>query len=226
MTSLWGALAPLAIGSAVVPVQVVVTLLLLRGTGGPAAAAAWVGGMTALRLGQGVVFGLVLTGPANEPAADGGPGPVVSGILLVLAVLLYALALRQLAADEDPDAPPPRWMTMTDGMGPGRAFAMGAGVLAIGPKFWVFTLAAVGVISDADLGRAAGITTFLLFVVLAGSVNLVLLGAALVAPDRSARQMERASDWLVAHNGQITIVLGLVFGTWFLVKALTGLGIL
>ncbi|PKH40936.1 Sap, sulfolipid-1-addressing protein [Nocardioides alpinus] len=226
MTSLWTTLAPLAIGSAVVPIQVVVTLLLLRGTGGPSVAAAWVAGMTSVRLTQGVVFGLVLTGSSTGQGADDAPGPVVSGILLVLAVLLYALALRQLTADDDPDAPPPRWMAMTDGMGPGRAFAMGAGVLAIGPKFWVFTLAAVGAISDADLGQAAGITTFLLFVVLAASLNLVLLGAALVAPARSARLMDRASDWLVAHNGQITVALGLVVGTWFLVKALTGLGIL
>lgn len=226
MSSLWTTLVPVVIGSAVVPIQVVVTILLLRGDGGRASAFAWVGGMASVRLAQGVLFGLVLTGSSTQPSDGGGPGPFASGILLVLAFLLYALALRQATADDDPDAPPPRWMTMTEGMGPRRPFLVGAGVLAIGPKFWVFTLAAVGAISDADLGCAAGITIFLSYLVLAASLHLTVLGAVLLAPAGSAQVLEKASGWLVRHNGAITIVLGLVFGTWFLVKALNGLGIL
>ena len=38
--------------------------------------------------------------------------------------------------------------------------------------------------------------------------------------------LARFSALLERYNGLIVIVLSLVFGTWFLVKALTGLGII
>lgn len=106
-----------------------------------------------------------------------------------------------------------------------KAFLLGFGVLLIGAKFWVFTLTAVSSIGDADLTRGEGVATFLVFVVLAESVHLAIVGAALVAPDRSAGLLDRASEWLRIHNRVIMIVLGFVFGTWFLIKALDGLGV-
>jgi hypothetical protein len=33
------------------------------------------------------------------------------------------------------------------------------------------------------------------------------------------------SDWLTAHNRALMVVIGAVFGTWFVVKALDGLGV-
>ena len=227
MTSLWTTLAPLVIGSALVPIQIVITILLLRSDAGRITAFAWVGGMTAVRLAQGVLFGLVFSGGSSTTAdSSGGPGPVVSGLLLVLAVLFYVMAVRQVTAKDDPDAPPPRWMTMTETMGPTKAFLIGAGLLGIGVKFWVFTLGAVGAIADAGLGSAASIGLFLLFVVLAESAQLVVLGAAVAIPDRSAAALDVASAWLADNNGRIVIVLGVVFGTYFLLKALSGLGVI
>ncbi len=57
MGDLWGTLLPLIVASALVPVQITLTVLLLRSSVGTAAA--WVGGMTATRLAQGVFFGIV-----------------------------------------------------------------------------------------------------------------------------------------------------------------------
>lgn len=226
MANLWGTLVPLIIGSAVVPIQIVVTILLLRSPGGAFTAGAWVAGMTTLRLLQGALFGFVFDS-ADDTSTEGGGGtsPVVAGVLLVVAVLLLVTAVRQLLSEDDPDAPPPKWMTMTASMRPAKAFLLGFGVLAIGVKFWVFTLTAIGAIGDADLSRTGAITTFVVFVVLAESVHLVIVAAAVVAPDASSGALERTSDWLRAHNRVIMIVIGFVFGTWFLVKALDGLGV-
>ena len=47
MSELWSTLIPLGIGSAVVPIQIVVTILLLQAPDGARTAAAWVAGMTA-----------------------------------------------------------------------------------------------------------------------------------------------------------------------------------
>jgi threonine/homoserine/homoserine lactone efflux protein len=226
MINLWGTLVPLAIASAVVPVQLVVTILLLRSDKGPRTAIAWIGGMTAIRLVQGVLFGAVFT-MSDQTATDGeSTSPIVSTVLLVIAVLLYVTAARSAMSDDDPDAPPPKWMSMTATLTPGKAFLMGAGYLLIAPKFWVFTLTAVGAISDAELSVSSSILAFVVFVVLAGIIHFVWLGMTIVAPARAAGVLDRASAWLEGNNRVIMIVLGLVFGTWFLLKALDGLGVI
>ena len=226
MSELWSTLIPLAVASAVVPVQIVVTILLLQSSGGIRAAGAWVAGMTTTRLVQGLLFGLVFHSSDQISGDTSGPSPVESAILLVLAVLFYVTALKQVLRHEDPDAPPPRWMTMTASMKPGKAFLIGAGYVAVAAKLWVFTLGAAGAISDADLSRASSVLHFLWYVALAECVLLALLGMMVVAPTKSAAVLGRWSAWLERWNRVILIVLGLVFGTWFLIKALDGLGVI
>lgn len=227
MSNLLVTLIPLGVASAVVPVQIIITILLLRAPGGRRAAVAWVAGMTALRLLQGLVFGLLVRGRRGDAAgADEGSSILVSVVLLVLAILFYVVAAKGLLKHPDDDAPPPKWMAMLDGVSPGKAFLLGFGLLAIGAKFWVFTLGAIAAIGDAGLGSGGSIVAFLLFVVLAESIHLSAVGFAYVAPARAEASLARFSALLDRYNGPIMIVLGLVFGTWFLVKALTGLGMI
>ena len=224
MVELWGTLVPLIIGSALVPVQIVATVVLLRSS--LRTAVAWVAGMAAVRLVQGVLFGLVFAEIGAGSSASGGPGVVGSSLLLVLAVLFYVTAVRRWLADDDPDAPPPKWMSRAESMTWPSAFGAGFGYVAISPKFWVFTLGAIGAIADARLGRTAAVATFVAFVALALSINLGVLVFAAVAPTRSATALERLVGWLQRNNRVVVIVLGLVFGTWFLIKALWGFGVL
>ena len=84
MLDLWTTLIPLILGSAILPVQVTVTILLLRSGGGRSAAVAWVSGMTAVRLVQGILFGLVLDAAGAEAVDDDGPGLIASTLLLVI----------------------------------------------------------------------------------------------------------------------------------------------
>jgi Sap, sulfolipid-1-addressing protein len=227
MSELVMTLIPLAVGSAVVPIQIIITILLLRAPGGRITAVAWVAGMTAIRLLQGLVFGLLLGGRLAEAGGeDGGSSVLVSVVLLVLAILFYVVAAKQLLKHPDDDAPPPKWMAMLDGVAPGRAFLLGVGLVAISAKFWVFTLGAIAAIGDAGLGMSGSIVAFLLFFALAESIHLTAVGFAYAAPARADAGLARFSALLERYNGLIKVVLGLVFGTWFLVKALTGLGVL
>ena len=225
MTDLWSTLVPLAVASAVVPVQLIVTIVLVESS--LRTAAAWVAGMATLRLLQGLLFGVVLTaaGPTDSGASS-GPGPLASTLLLVLAVLFYVTALRKALAGDDPDAPPPAWMEKARSLTPWRAYLAGMAFLAIAVKFWVFTLGAIGAITDAELGRAAGIGTFVAFVVLAQSGHLAILTLAAAGSQRSAAVLGGFSEWLRRNSRVVAIVLGVVFGTWFLGKALSGFGIL
>ena len=225
MTSVWSTLVPLIIGSTLVPMQIVVAVLLLQSTSGRRAAIAFVLGMTSVRLLQGVVFGLILSSSEAEATNSEGSSTIASILLVVVAVLFLVTALRHLLSDDDPDAAPPKWLAATASMTPGKAFLLGVGLLAIGAKFWVFTLSAIAAIGEADLGRPAAIATFLVFTVLAVSSQLALIGVTVFAPARSDALLDRASGWLSRHNRVMMIVIGLVFGGWFLVKGLDGLGV-
>ena len=225
MSELWRNLLPLVLASAVVPAPLVVTILLMRSS--TRAAAAWVAGMTVVRLAQGAVFALIFSeGSTAATETSAGRSAILSGILLVVSILLFITAAQKLLSGSDPDAPPPKWMAMIATIGTGRAFLFGAGLLLVNAKFWVFTLGAISAIEEADLGRSGSIATFLAFVVLVIAPQLLALGLAVVAPTRSRSLLDHIADWLQQNNRPIVVVVSLTFGTWFLIKALTGLGVI
>jgi hypothetical protein len=226
MGELWGSLVPLIIGSALVPIQIVITTMLLRSKAGRMTAVAWLGGMTAVRLGQGLVFGLIIGNSAADASASAGPSTPVSLLMLVVAILFYVTAIKQLLNHPDEDAPPPKWMAMVGSVTPGRAFGLGSGILLVNVKLWVFTLGAISAIGLAGLGQGAAAVTFLAFVLLAESIHIIVIGLAFAMPARSAAMLDGIVGFLARYNRVIMIVLGAVFGTWFLVKALSGLGVL
>jgi len=224
MTDPWTALVPLMIGSAILPVQIAITVLLLRLSAGRIAAVAWVAGMTVVRLAQGIVFGLVL-GQAAGSGGDTGAGLIESALLLVVAILLLVMAAKHLLEQPDEDAPSPRWMALVESATPGRAFLLGVAMVGLSAKLWAFTLAAIGAIVEADLGQPAASWTYLAFVGAAESVHLAAIAMVFVMPDRSGAWLDRASRTLQRHNRTIMVALGLVFGVWFLFRALRGFGL-
>jgi len=218
MLDLWGNLVPLILGSAVLPAQTIVTLLLLRSS--TRSAYAWVAGMTTVRLLQGVLFGIVLTA-SEEHAGPKSPQVVLGTLLLVLALLLYVMALRTATGAEDEDAPPPQWVVKAGSMKPLAAFAAGAGFMILSVKYMVFTLGAISAIADAPIGAALSVLVFVLFVTLAQTLPFCLLALGSSSSSRSAATLQGIGAWLQRNNRRITIIFGLIFGTWFLLKALT-----
>jgi hypothetical protein len=222
MNELWTTLIPLAVVTAVLPIQLAITILMLRSAGGRTKAGALIAGMTLVRLLQYAVFGAI-----PVPAMDGaetGTSPVEGAFLLVVAVLLLVSAARKLASQPDEDAPPPRWMTMVDAITAGRAFLMGVGLVALSAKLWAFTLGAIGAIRDAGLDPAVGWVVFIVWVLAAEALHLLALLAAVLAPARADVLLARAGGALERHSRVVMIGLGLVFGVWFLLKAIAAFG--
>jgi threonine/homoserine/homoserine lactone efflux protein len=222
---LWAILLPLIVGSALPPMQTLITVLLLGRPGGRSAALAWVGGMTAVRLAQGLLFGAIFEAATEDAGEPGEPGPILAGLLLVVALLLYASAAKQLLRDDAEDDEPPRWLTAIESLTPSRAFLAGGLLMLVGVKFWVFTLSALAAIAEASLGQPGAAFAYLAFVVLAQGIHLAILGFAMVAPVRSAASLGRLAAFLRDSSRPIMIVFGVVFGTWFLFKALQGFGL-
>jgi hypothetical protein len=219
MSSVWSELLPLALASMLVPVQWTLTILIVRAS--RLRALAFVAGNVTVRLLQGLLFFVVVPTPADAGAEQSA---VVSWLLLLVGTLLLVKAARSLAkgAPEE-DAPPPGWVESASTMSASRAFLVGAGLLAIGAKFWVFTMSAVAVLDYAGLSTTSTALAFLGFALLAVAPPLAVIAMAALAPSRSASLLDAVSAWLTRNTSKIVIGICLVVGLWFVGKALTQL---
>ena len=225
MREVWSGLVPLILGSAVEPIEIAITIMLLATPARLRAAGAWVAGHVLTRLLQGLVFGTILHWGARMSHQTSGRHWITATILLIVALIFLVTAARELLSGDDPDKPPPKWMTMLTSATPTKAFFIGVGVMVVSVKAWVLTLAAIGVIGNAGMGRATNAVIYLVFVALAASGNLLVIGAAALLPGQSRALLERTLSWIQRNDRYIMIGVGLVFGIWFGVKGLHGLGI-
>ena len=133
----------------------------------------------------------------------------------VVGILLLAAAYHKWRKEEDPDDPPPKWMQSIDKLTPLKALGMGALLIGIAVKMWVFTLSALGVIRAEELGLGPSVVAYLLYVVLAQLPLIVAVVASAVAPAAVAPVLERANGWLARNNRPISIAVALIFGLYF-----------
>jgi hypothetical protein len=215
-------LIPLIVCAAVVPLYSIAVLLLLQSQGGLFKAIAFVAGGIIVRLVQGILLGLVV-GAACEASSEAGPRLIVSTLLLIAGILLLVTAFKQWRGQDDSDAPTPQWMITIVGLTAIKAVGAGALFVTIAVKQWVFTLSAIGVISEAGPGGIANVGAYLFYVIGTQSLVLVPILAYAVAPHQTAKPLKAAQAWLERHNRQIVIVMSLIVGAWFLFKGITGL---
>jgi hypothetical protein len=176
----------------------------------------------AVRVVQGFLFGFVF-GAAADAKGESVTSIVVSTLLIVIGIAMLITAIKKWRKEEDLDAPPPKWMATLSGVTALKAFGMGALLMAIAIKQWVFTLAAIAVIEDAQLGQAGSVLAYLFFVLAAQSLVLAPIVVYAVAPTQSAKLLDAAQAWLDRNNRVIVIAVSLIFGGWFLWKGITGL---
>jgi hypothetical protein len=213
-------LIPIAVASAIAPLMVIIVLTFLRGNGGLLKASAFLCGVVAVRLSQGVVFGLLLGSPENaDEVAEART--ITATLLLVLGVLMLLGAVKVILKEEDPDESPPKWMTRIGSASALQAIGLGAFVITIAGKHWVFTLSALSVIREAEPTLAEGVTLFLTYVAVASLTLLTPILSLLIAPQGAANVLERMGAWMDANNRPIKIVVSAVFGVYFLWKGIS-----
>lgn len=215
-------LVPLMVGAAALPLHIILTLLLLRTAGGRIKAAAFAAGIVLVRLLQGLIFGYVFAGAIEARSVAGGRD-ISSTLLLVSGILMLVTAAWGLSKEEDPDAPPPRWMKAIDGVSAPKAFAGGVVLMMFSMKQWIFTLSAIAIIDEARLGMALSVVAYLAFVVAAQSVMLAPIVLARVSSDRAAKRLDSERGWLERHNRLATVIVSSVLGLWFMSKGISGL---
>ena len=216
-------LLPVILGAAVVPLYpIIVLLLLLQNERGLSKAVAFVVGGVAMRLAQGVLFGLVL-GAAMTANGEDGQQLIASTLLLVIGLLLLVAAFKKWRKEEDPDDPPPKWMTGISSLSGLRAIGAGALFVSIAVKQWVFTLSAISIISEAGMERPFGIGLYLFYTLLTQTLVLPPILFYAIAPQRAAKPLKAAQSWLERNNRVIVMTVSFIFGLWFSYKGITGL---
>jgi hypothetical protein len=214
-------LFPLMIAAMAMPTWILLVLFLLRANRRPSHAVAFVGGVTAVRLAQGVLFGFALSA-AIGPRRYSQWEALVSALLLVTGILMWAAALRQVGSAVDPVRAPPissRWMEVIRSLTRAQALGVGALLVATSARAWLFILAAISIIGQAALTSAESLVAFVLYVL---GAELLLL-APIVLSVRSPTRFDSAATWLEAHERPIVIAVSFILGSYFVWSGIHGL---
>jgi hypothetical protein len=137
--------------------------------------------------------------------------------------LLLIAAFLQWRKEQDPDDPPPKWMTSMSSRSTLKALGASALFVTIAVKQWVFTLTAIDAIAGAGLNGSANVGLYLFYTIATQALVLIPIVAYAVAPKQAAKPMQAAQAWLARHNRVIAISVSLIFGLRVLYKGITGL---
>lgn len=221
MASTLAELIPLVIAAAIVPGLIIVVILMLEGAGGVARAGAFVAGAITLRLVQGLLFGQVV---GKRVEATSEESLIIGTVLLtILGILLLIAAFRIWSKEEDPDAPPPKWLQAIGSMAPGKAYLVGMGAMALSAKQWVFTISAVQVILYQGMAQSTNWLLFILFVLVATLPLMLPVLVCLIMPNKSQALIAAWSVWLNRNQQNIKVVVSILFGLLFLYQGVKGL---
>ncbi len=212
-------LIPLVIGSVMMPTWVLLVLVLLRKGRGPVEAIAFVSGIVVVKLLQGLIFGAIFGAYDVSHRRSEIETIIISTLLVVVGLLMWVTALKLLIQDEDPDGPPPAWTRMVSAITPLRALGLGAALVATSSRSWLFTLAAIGIISQEHMGAVLSVLAFFIFIV--GTISLLVI--SILMSIRSAGRFAAAAYWLEQHHRPVMIVVSLFVGAFFLWHGVTGL---
>jgi threonine/homoserine/homoserine lactone efflux protein len=208
-------LLPLILGGVFPLVPVTLVLLMLASPRGLARGCAFVVGMTLTRVVQGVVFGAILVDSPEVQAVKGRQSPIVAVLLLVVGILLLLTAIHTWRKEDEPEETPPKWIQTIEQISPVKALGVGALLVAIGPKVWVFTLSALAIISAADLSLAASIASYVAYIILVQSLLILAVLVCAIAPRAGSALLRVAIGWLTRYNRPISVVGALIFGLYF-----------
>lgn len=173
----------------------------------------------------GVLAGFLLAAAASDAVSGLGSGAALDWLRLVAGVALLMLGLWRWRQRKAAAGAMPGWMAGIADSNPRGALRLGVVLSLANPK--VLLLAAGAGLAVSGGGGAPGsglVGAGLLFA--AASALLValplllplLFGRAVLAP------LDRARQWLIAHNGAITAAMLLAFGILLVMKGAGALG--
>jgi Sap-like sulfolipid-1-addressing protein len=211
---------PFALG-AIAPTMIGLVVIFLTGTRGVLQSCAFILGKYLFYIFWGLIC-LDLVDHLSSPGLKVSRS-VSDGFFLLAGLLLLILAVRNYFVEDDPDALPPKFMTMLARLGPFKLFGLGIGISIIQPRFIIFVLLGAAIIAEARLSTAENFISLLVLALLMVWPMLIPIVVFLVMGEHRVEVMKSMRTWLLHNKRMINVVVMGIFGILFLLVGLTGM---
>ena len=214
---------PLALGIALNPLAIVVSILVVckpkSRENGAAFVIGWVLGLALLLiLATWIIQDLV---SALITASSELPSVIwigLGGLFLFSAV--YTLRSQ---SRSDETSGPRRWMRFIEHAGVFRTLGMGVFLAMFSLRNVALLIAAAGAIGSGQLPLKELAVTVAVFVAISSLGVLIPLLVRLLGGNEAEIQLEQWGEWLIKHMGTMTAAVMVVLGTYLLGRGITGL---
>jgi threonine/homoserine/homoserine lactone efflux protein len=209
---------PLALGT-IAPTMIGLVVLFLSNEKGLANAIAFILGKYLVY----VLWGLLALDLADFLSYTSSASYTTISVIffLIFGLLLVILAIRNFFGEDDPDAPPPKFMTILDKLGPTRLFGLGIAVSLMQPRFIILVLAGASIIAEARLPSTETFISILILALLMVWATLIPVVVFLVMGKRRAAAMKSMRTWLITHQHKINVAVMGFFGILMIILGLT-----
>lgn len=211
----------LALGSAVWPLLIAVTIVALRSPNPPKLLSFFLAGSLLATISIGVAIVLALDDTAFVNRSRSTYSPIVyfvaGALLVIVGLVLWRLPARPKPAPKPSGQGGDSWAERAMSRGAPIAFVFGI-LLNILPG--VLPFVALKDIAELDLGTTEVILTVTGFYLVMFLMIEVPLGAYLFAPERTAVLTSRFNAWLSANGRRVGAWLCLLFGALMIVRGI------
>jgi hypothetical protein len=211
---------PFALGS-IAPTMIGLVIIFLTGTNGLARTFAFILGKYIFY----VLWGLISFSLVDQISSTRlrGSNIVSETFFLIAGLLLLILAARNFFGEDDPDAPPPKFMTVLAKLGPVKLFGLGIAISFIQPRFILFVLVGTSIIAEAKLRSTENFISLLVLALLMVLPMLIPVVVFLVMGKHRTDAMKSMRTWLVGNQRTINVVVMGIFGILMLFVGLAGI---
>ena len=211
-------LLPFALGT-ITPTMIGLIVLFLTGSQGLFKSFAFILGKYIVY----VLWGLLSLHLADfiSSSSSAGHSAVTEIFFLIFGLLLLILAVRNLFGEDDPDTPPPKFMTILDELGPVKLFGLGIAICFMQPRFILLILAGASIITEATLPASENFIAILVLALLMVWVMFIPIIVFLVMGKRRDSAMKSMRVWLVSNQRVINVVVMFFFGILMIILGLS-----
>lgn len=146
---------------------------------------------------------------------------VTEVFFLVFGLLLIILAIRTFFGEDDPDTPPPKFMTILDEIGPIKLFGLGIAICFMQPRFIILILAGASIITDANLPAPENLVATLVLALLMVWVMLIPIIVFLVMGKHRDSAMKSMREGLNSNQRIINVIVMFFFGVLMIILGLS-----
>lgn len=211
---------PLAI-AAIAPVMILAVIMLLSAKGGLPKALSFIFG----RIIAYTIWGVLLLGLSDKLSDTGSSDEASVASLVIkslLGVLLLVQATRAYVDEDDPDAPPPKWMAALDKASPIALFGIALLLSVVQVRYVILMMVGASSIANAALSSSQTVVALLFLIVAVIWPQLLPILVYLVMGKKAQALLTSMNIWLTHQRMVNVIVLGF-FGVVLLVGGLSGL---